>query len=369
MRYLAEFDSGREHYLTCPGVPPNAAAIAPKSEPGSGSGQPSAGQSSEPGMPEPGASIPANVGQPTEPTTEPSSEPGSEPTEPEPIPQNGEPEPEPEPEPKRIPTANLPKLPEPVGSDHFMQARLDRYVKLRRNIMVVGPAGGGKTTGAGITAERAGLAYFEESMGPQTSKWDLVGYKSPDGRYVPGILREPYERGGVLVLDEIDASNPAVLTAINSAIANGHCSFPDAAVKRHPDFVLIACANTYGRGADRLYVGRQQLDAATLDRFVVIEWDYDERAELVWTGPGAREWVAYIQRIRKRAAELKMRFVVSPRASINGAVLLRAGEPANEVCDSVLWKGLPTDQRAELERAIAPFTAAMAAGLAKVRVS
>lgn len=381
MRYLVDFDSGTEHYKTCPGVPAGAPEPEPKTGPSSqGAGAASAAGAGAAQSSEPSSGIPSNgaASAASEPGAEPSSEPASGAGEPEPSSEPSEPEPgagepsEPAPEPEPEPTAPEPE-PEPVkrpsssGADHMMQARLDRYVKLRRNIMIVGPAGGGKTTGAGNAAERAGLSYFEESMGPQTSKWDLVGYKSPDGRYVPGILRTPYEFGGVLVLDEMDAANPAVLTVINSAIANGHCSFPDGAVKRHPDFVLIACANTYGRGADRLYVGRQQLDAATLDRFVVIEWDYDERAELVWAGEDSAEWVAYVQRVRQRAQELKQRFVVSPRASINGAVLLRAGEPVREVIESVLWKGHAPDQRAEIERAVpAPRAFGMPSGAVRI---
>jgi hypothetical protein len=42
---------------------------------------------------------------------------------------------------------------------------------------------------------------------------------------------------------------------------------------------VCAAANTYGTGADALYVGRNQLDAATLDRFYVVEMDYDRKLE------------------------------------------------------------------------------------------
>lgn len=364
MKFLADFHTGAEHYLTCSGLKPGAAR-----EPLAG---PEPGGQQTPGMRQgdPGGQGQSGQGQSSEPIPangEPSGEPGQGQSgqSSEPIPSNGptqpEPEPEPEPEPSSEPDPQIVRewvayvqavraratelkqrfvvsprasingavllrhgepwaevvesvlwkghaadqraeieraVPAPSyaavsyaarsgrvkSSDHMGQSKLDRYVSYRRNIMLVGPAGGGKTTGTSLAAERAGLAYFEESMGPQTSKWDLVGYRSPDGLYVPGILREPYEHGGMLCLDEMDAANPAVLTVINSAIANGHCSFPDGRVTRHPDFVLVACANTFGRGADRLYVGRQQLDAATLDRFVVVEWEYDERAERVWAG-------------------------------------------------------------------------------------
>lgn len=347
MRYLVDFTTGAEHYKVCPGVkPPHAEHSHDSSE---SSGQPD-GQQQPNGQPETGQ-------QPDGQAADQSAADAAA------IPSNAEPQ-----QPETPPTASAavaiidqpePQQPadqqQPQGHEHKMQRELDRLMRIRPalNIMLVGPAGGGKTTACRIAAERAGLAYSERSMGPATSQWDLLGFVSPTtGQYVPGILRGPYESGGVLALDEVDNSNPSVPTAWNSALANGHFTFPDnVEVPKHPDFVCVACANTYGRGADRLYVGRQQLDAATLDRFIVMEWDYDETAEFDWAGNDdiAREWTAFVQRVRARAAALKMRVVISPRASIYGARMLRARISRKNVENAVLWKGMQADQRRELE--------------------
>ncbi len=94
-----------------------------------------------------------------------------------------------------------------------------------------------------------------------------------------------YENGGVFLLDEMDACDENVLVAINSALANGYVAVPNRVGKpvayRHPDFVCVGAANTFGRGADRLYVGRTQLDESTLDRFRfgVVPMDYSEELE------------------------------------------------------------------------------------------
>lgn len=94
-----------------------------------------------------------------------------------------------------------------------------------------------------------------------------------------------YEGGGVHVLDELDAADPNLLLTVNTALANGYCNVPHRPDKpraeRHKDFVQIATANTVGRGADRMYVGRGQLDAATLDRFQIgmVEVTYDMGVE------------------------------------------------------------------------------------------
>ncbi|KKM15814.1 hypothetical protein LCGC14_1692220 [marine sediment metagenome] len=235
------------------------------------------------------------------------------------------------------------------GHHHNKLELLIQVANQKLHVFMVGPAGGGKTTAAGQVAEALGLPFFEASMGPATSQWDLMGFRSPNGKYIPGILREPYEKGGVLALDELDNSNPSVLTALNSALSNHQATFPDTRIKRHPNFICLAAGNTYGRGADRLYVGRNQLDAATLDRFVVITWDYDEKAEVAWAGTDQLSWTQYIQRVRHVAWEHRMRVVISPRASIFGAQLLRAGIHRDVVAELTLWKGMTEDDRAKLQ--------------------
>ena len=258
---------------------------------------------------------------------------------------------------KRLPRKHIIQVQDPAGNvtaslsgkPHFKLEQLVQVISARIHVMLVGPAGGGKTTGGSMAAEAAGLNYYEKSMGPATSQWDLVGFLSPDGKYIPGILREPFEHGGVLMLDEIDNCNPSVLTALNSALANGHASFPDKMIEKHPDFVVIAAGNTYGRGADRLYVGRTQLDGASLDRFAVMDWEYDEEAEFEWAGWDMENWVKYVQAIRKIIFAKKDKFIVSPRASIQGAKLLRTGMDMQMVEDMLIWKGMDVSDRDSIE--------------------
>jgi len=114
--------------------------------------------------------------------------------------------------------------------------------------------------------------------------------------------------------------------------------FPDKKVERHKDFYCIAAANTYGSGADREYIGRNQLDAASLDRFVFFDWNIDEDLERELANNDT--WVNYVQKVRKTAKKLGIRFVISPRASFNGATLLEARIDRKEVEKNVLWKGL-----------------------------
>lgn len=209
------------------------------------------------------------------------------------------------------------------------------------NIMLVGPAGSGKSTVCQQIADNLNLPFYFISVGQQTTKSDLLGYMDANGKYVTTPLRQAYEFGGIYLKDEIDAGNPNVITVTNAMLANGLAYFPDGQVKRHPNFICIAAANTYGRGADRLFVGRNQLDAASLNRFVVIDFDYDDELETKLANN--QLWTIYVQQLRLSAFRLKERIVISPRASIYGAKLLRIGFNQKEVENMVIWQGISSD--------------------------
>lgn len=229
------------------------------------------------------------------------------------------------------------------GRPHFQLQRMVDWLNLREHVWAAGPAGSGKTTAASQAADVLGLPAYVLPCGMATNDWSLLGFTNPDGKYIPGHMRQPFEHGGVFVLDEIDNTNPSVLTTINGALSGSSYQFPDALVQRHPDFVVVGCANTWGTGPDRLYVGRNQLDAATLDRFKRVDWQYDEVAELDWAGRDQIEWTQYVQRVRKYASESSMRVVVSPRASVGGAKGLRNSLLWNDVAQDCLWNGMSED--------------------------
>lgn len=210
---------------------------------------------------------------------------------------------------------------------------------------LVGPAGSGKTTLAEQVATVLKLKFYMAAR--VTSEFKLIGFITATGKVVRTQFREAYENGGVFLFDEVDASDPDALTAFNAALANGWGDFPDGMVKRHPNFYAVAAGNTYGRGADRQYVGRNQLDAATLDRFQVFDIDYDEALELQLAGDTA--WVKYVQSVRRAIDTEKIRHIVSPRASIQGAKMLAAGMDRAVVESSCVWKGLPADARQRAE--------------------
>lgn len=223
-----------------------------------------------------------------------------------------------------------------LGTQHRQFEKLLTYVMTRENIYLVGSAGSGKTTACQSIAKALDLPFY--FTGAISTEYKLTGFINAQGTIVSTEFRKAYENGGLFLFDEIDGSLPQAILAFNAALSNDFMDFPDKKVKRHNDFYCIAAANTFGSGADRQYVGRNQLDAASLDRFIFFEWEVDEDLEREIANNDS--WVNFIQKVRKAVAKLSLRVLVSPRASFKGAKLLEAGINQNEVEKNVLWNGL-----------------------------
>lgn len=249
--------------------------------------------------------------------------------------------------PKVIEIKKLGKPNIPVGRQHKAFPNILKLASIRYDVFLVGAAGSGKTFACEAVAKALELPFYFIPVGRQTSKTDLLGYKDANGNYIPTLLREAYENGGVFLMDEIDAGNPNVLTIINAMLSNSVASFPDKMVKRHPDFVFIAAGNTYGHGGDIQYVGRNQIDAATLDRFTLIKFDYDLNLEKTFTDN--EEWFEIIKSVREAVNKLNEKVIVSPRATIKGAQMIKLGFSESECLDMLVYRGISKDIKSRIE--------------------
>lgn len=260
-----------------------------------------------------------------------------------------------------------------MGVQHTMFPSLLSAAAARLNVWLVGPAGTGKTTAAANVADALGLKFYAKSIGPHTTEGGLLGYMH-GGEYVRTALRDAYEYGGVMLLDECDSAAAGLVVA-NAVAANAKAGFPDKVVERHPDFILMAGANTIGMGADRQYVSRQPIDAATLDRFVFLPWDNDPVLEAAACGVPLSAWegmpriqprqfhgeegtadrcVEFIRRTtRIRIALAKLgdgvRMIVANRSNQHGVSLIRRGWTVNDALDACVWKGCKADTREKVE--------------------
>jgi ATPase family associated with various cellular activities (AAA) len=292
------------------------------------------------------------------------------------------PEPEPLPLPV-IPEPVKPTVTETIPGSHRQLPTLLKFLKVRvgkerryLNIMLTGPAGTGKTTVAKAVADYLGLKFFAISVGPQSTKSDFFGYTDAYGKPVWTVIRDAYVNGGVLLIDEMDAATAGALTYLNAILANEVCAFPvssDDTNKtnlevKHAEFIVIAGTNTHGKGASSLYNSRVQLDGATLDRFVGINWQYDtdleralypeaftasafdptEATDNAVHAFSRLPWGNFIWALRRATLELNLRLVYGTRKLQYGQSMLNAGIDRATVENAVLWFGVSPNEKALL---------------------
>jgi cobaltochelatase CobS len=238
------------------------------------------------------------------------------------------------------------------GRHHHVVPAIITTLAANVHAYLVGPAGSGKSTVAEQVAGGLGLDCYPMSVGPADSRSIMFGYMDANGGYVRTAMRDAYEHGGVLLIDEIDNGHPSVITALNQVLAAGRVAFPDGIVERHETFRVIATANTVGTGKTRQYVGRNALDGATLDRFTFFAVEYDESLErdltLAIGADRGGEWCDHVQACRKRAERAGLLIIISPRASLNGARLLAAGMDWDDVNSAVLMARLDPETIREI---------------------
>lgn len=162
--------------------------------------------------------------------------------------------------------------------------------QIGKAVYLSGPSGSGKNI-IGKQVSKVLQLPFHFSNAIQLI-YQLVGFIDANGRYHETEFYRAFKNGGVFFLDEMDASNPELLIWLNAAIANGYCEFPQGVIEAHQDFRIIGAGNTSGRGADNQYVTRQQLDMATLNRFIEVPVTYSEHIENSIAGiPGLAEFI------------------------------------------------------------------------------
>lgn len=233
------------------------------------------------------------------------------------------------------------------GEEHtttgVLHEQFDTVLKFVENdepVFLSGPAGSGKNYICQQIAEVLGLNfYFSNAV---TQEYKLIGFTDANGNYQPTQFYKAFTEGGLFMLDEIDASIPEVLVILNAAIANRYFDFPAPIgyKKAHPDFRVVAAGNTTGNGADYTYVGRNQLDGASLDRFAIVKVDYSKSIEDSMAGDIALS--DFCREFRKAADKTGVQIITSYRA-INRLAKMTQIMELSDALDTCLIKGLAKD--------------------------
>ena len=242
------------------------------------------------------------------------------------------------------------------GKVHPMFDKVLKLVSAGLHPLLIGPAGCGKTKLAADIARALKLSFGSISGSAGASESQLIGRLMPTGdggrfEYHCSPFVKQYEQGGAFLFDEMDAFDPNMVLVVNQALSNGgffvEARHTSPFVKRHETAVLMGAANTWGNGADMIYVGRNQLDGSTLDRFYPVFMDYDRDIEAEYAPSNVCSWV---WSIREKATASRLRRIVSTRMIQKAGAAIDAGLSFAEV-KSDLLNGWSKDELAKIGEA------------------
>ena len=195
---------------------------------------------------------------------------------------------------------------------------------LKTPVFLVGPAGCGKNVMLKQVAKVLDLDFYY--INDAREKYDFLGFVDANGKYQETQFYKAFTKGGLLMIDELDSADPSVLLLLNSALGTGddfYMTFPDGnQYQAHPNFHLVAAANTFGTGANQTYNGRNQLDGASLNRFLPVPVDYDTNIEKSLTNNQAI--LPLYWEVRRIVRENEINYVVSTRNILNADKYLSA---------------------------------------------
>lgn len=205
----------------------------------------------------------------------------------------------------------------PLGSTRITGVTHEKFetvlnlVNLDVPVFLTGAAGTGKNVICKQVAESLNLDfYFTNAV---TQEYKLTGFIDANGTFHETQFYKAFKNGGLFFLDEMDGSIPEVLIMLNAAIANRYFDFPNGKVEAHENFRVIAAGNTFGTGADIEYTGRYQLDAASLDRFALVEVDYSPRIEEA-ISEGDNELCDFIRSFRQATVKVGIKHLATYRS-------------------------------------------------------
>lgn len=245
----------------------------------------------------------------------------------------------------KIQVADMPEyvLPEGEEVDELFEELMWQVANDRvigRFPWLYGPAGSGKSTMAQKVADAMGLPFYSVSSLQQ--KYELEGYSDAVGEFVQTAFYKAMAEGGVFCFDEMSTTSGEVQVAFNTAAAQLLYNFPKIGmVKAHENFHIIACDNSTGRGGDKRYISRFQLDASTLDRYTFIEVGYTDKHDLKMAF-GDKDLVRFMKDIRKVLDDANTTYLATPRASKAIKVLQQ-----RHTDDKALWYGLCSGWKAQ----------------------
>lgn len=254
-----------------------------------------------------------------------------------------------------------------IGRDSEI-AQIRACLRAKRNVLLEGPVGVGKTHLALAVTRELGCPVFRVDGDNRYSEQKLSGWFDPPTvikkgfsaeSFMPGPLVEAMQKGGVLFINELNRLPEGVQNVLLPAIDERMILVPRLGeVKAAPGFLVIATQNP------KEFVATSHLSEAILDRFELIVLDYqteEEEIEIVLDRLKANSSAlkeakllakAAVRLVRLTRDHPRVRRGASVRAALSIAeiadVLIREKKSFAEAFLMAVMMALPT--RIEIER-------------------
>ena len=177
----------------------------------------------------------------------------------------------------------LPKVIEGFYMPDFADSLVAR-VRYKRNVLVVGPTGSGKSDMIEKMAKAYEIPCVRINFSSGTSEGDLLGkfvIKNGETVFADGYIPLAMKNGWWVILDEVDYAQPEHISCLQAVLegkALVNIKNEGEIVEPHARFRVFATANTKGRGdMTDSYNGTNFLNIAFLDRWTIFEMNYTKK--------------------------------------------------------------------------------------------
>lgn len=249
---------------------------------------------------------------------------------------------------------------------------LEFCLQERKNLMIVGPPGIGKSSIVLKVAGRKNQAVEYYGCSGESNTDQLIGTPSAtliDGVKVPiavfGAAVLAFKHGAILLMDEADFITPEVASCLHQIAESSTKRITiylngKHIIERHPEFCIIGTANTVGSGEDGfVYHGTQAQNAAFLNRFTytanMTYLPHDKEMELVVKKTGVKlatadRMIAAADDTRKDVAKEALIQGISPRDLFSwGNLLNKKGMDWLEAANFAFLNRVSKSDRAAME--------------------